>query len=63
MNSDMINSMNSVNSGSVNSITVNSKNSNLGIFTLATPCTHIKIIKLELQKLLLLKFEKVIDNK
>lgn len=35
---------------SVNSITVNSKNSNLGIFTLATPCTHIKFIKLELQK-------------
>jgi hypothetical protein len=51
MNSDMINSMNSVNSvSSVNSITVNSKNSNLGIFTLATPCTHIKFIKLELQK-------------
>jgi hypothetical protein len=40
--------MNSV--SSVNSITVNSKNSNLGIFTLATPCTHIKFIKLELQK-------------
>lgn len=51
MNSDMINSMSSVNSvSSVNSITVNSKNSNLGIFTLATPCTHIKFIKLELQK-------------
>lgn len=45
MNSDMINSV-----ISVNSITVNSKTPNLGIFTLATPCTHIKFIKLELQK-------------